>query len=105
MGYRSTFVTDDTGMELPDWFGWKWGKHIHGAVSQTGKLLMPISSRYEAKTYGIWSGLESDLQKVLQEAGRNRDWHSIHIVFMGEDGNLFKSEIFSDRIEGSHITK
>lgn len=98
MGYRSTFVTDDNSLELPAWFLEKWGDKIH--VGAGNKL--PISSRYEAKTYGIWQGLETDLQRVLRETGES--WHSVHIVFMGEDGALSKSEIFADRIEGDNIT-
>lgn len=98
MGYRSTFVTDDTTITLPEWFLTKWGDKIH--VGAGNKL--PISSKYEAKTYGIWQGLESDLQRVVRETGES--WSRIHIVFMGEDGALSKSKIFSDRIEGDHIT-
>jgi hypothetical protein len=98
MGYRSTFVTDDLNLQLPEWFVEKWGKSVHMAEGNR----TPIASKYEAKTYWHWLGLEEDLQRVLSE-GEHPHW-SIHIVFMGEDGELSKSEIFSDRIEGVHIT-
>lgn len=98
MGYRSTFVTNDISIKLPDWFMEKWKDHVH----TLGKKL-PIASRYEAKTYGIWTGLEEDLQKVLIE--NKETYQSIYITFLGEDGRICFSEITRDSITGDFPTK
>ncbi len=98
MGYRSTFVTDDTPIALPEWFLAKWRDKIHVGQGNT----LPISSRFEGKTGGLWSGLEADLQRVVRETGDRLS--RIHIVFMGEDGALSKSTIFADRVEGDRVT-
>jgi len=103
MGYRSTFVTDDKSLKLPAWFIEKWGDKIH--VGADNRL--PLSSKYEGKTYGMWVGLEEDLRRVVKEDADWTRWGDIciHIAFMGEDGVVSRSDIYADRIEGDHPTK
>ena len=99
MGYRSTFVTNDIGVALPGWFMEKWGDRIHTARNQSSEHCLPISSRYEGKTYGMWATLEEDLSRVLRE---EPDYYCIHIVWLGEDGAVSKHTIFKDRVVTNH---
>lgn len=99
MGYRSTFITNDIGLNLPVWFLEKWA----GKINVGAGGCFPLSSRYEAKTYGIWEGFELDIHRVIKES--EDDWATVWVVFMGEDGALARSEITAEGIKGDHITK
>ena len=66
MGFRSTFVTDDLGIEWSTWFVDKWKDWVHFAF-WNGQAMGPISSRVEAKTYTHWKELPTDIQKVISE--------------------------------------
>lgn len=81
MGYRSTFVTDDQSLELPQWFVDKWKDSVYINEKHT----LPISSRFEMKEYGFFGDVKYDLQKVLKEGARWPD-HTIHLMLLHEDG-------------------
>lgn len=66
MGFRSTFVTDDIGIDWPTWFVDKWKDWIHFTF-WNGQAQGPISSRVEHKTYTKWAELPTDIQKVISE--------------------------------------
>ena len=64
MGFRSTFVTDDIGIEWPTWFVDKWKDWVHFTFCNE-QAMGPISSRVEHKTYTKWEELPTDIQKVI----------------------------------------
>src|SRR5436190_12529819 len=104
MGFRSTFITEDYGLALPQWFIDKWGDSAHFGETKNGDRLvtvLPISSKYEAKTYGIWGDLPEDIQRVMQE---DKTWGSdtrdmdIVLIYLHECGGITRVEIHKDRI-------
>jgi hypothetical protein len=107
MGYRSTFVTNDTFIPMPQWFHDRWERSCHlPKVGTKGSSC--ISSKYELKTYGAWQGLEQDLQRCLAEAVKSGDepWMShILVSWLGEDGEGGLTTIYADRIEGFFPTQ
>lgn len=66
MGFRSTFTTSDYYLTWPEWFCEKYKGMIWFAPDFRGPL-HPIN---EGKTYGSWSELHTDIQRVLQELDR-----------------------------------
>lgn len=101
MGFRSTFVTDDIGIEWPTWFVDKWKDWIHFAFwtkQGIGPIAMgPISSRVEHKTYTKWEELPTDIQKVVNEESdtlRKR----IRLLFFHECGGCSCFEIRPENI-------
>jgi hypothetical protein len=99
MGYTLTFVTDDIRLELPEWFVEKWQSTVY--MTQGNKTL--IASKVGLKPDPHWRGLQSDLQRVLAENNKHVGY-CIRIVFMGNDGKLFKSTIYPHKIRGRNIT-
>jgi hypothetical protein len=91
MGFRSTFVTDNIGIEWPTWFVDKWKDWVHFAFWNE-KAMGPISSRVEHKTYTKWVELPTDIQKVISEESdslRKR----IRLLFFHECGGCSCFEI------------
>lgn len=61
MGFRSTFITQDYRVKLPDWFVDKWREHMNFGEDSS----FPLSSKYEGKLYGKFAGLEKDIQAAV----------------------------------------
>jgi hypothetical protein len=89
MGFRSTFVTDDSDFtrRIPDWFRDKYRNwiNINGC----------LSSRYEGKRYGVFSELEEDIQKILKEHDTTGQ---VRLVWLDEDGGIDKVTITANDI-------
>jgi len=92
MGYRSTFVTDDSGLKLPAWFVEKWQSLVYFNEAKT----LPISSKQEMKAYGAWQEITTDLQRVLKED--EDSWRSIHFIFLHEDGATTQYHITAESV-------
>jgi hypothetical protein len=87
MGIRSTFITEHYGLSFPQWFVDKWSASVH--FGGDGDSL-PISSKYEAKTYHTWVDLEEDIRKASNEG----EWGMpIVLVWLHECGGITRVEI------------
>lgn len=69
MGFRSTFITEDIRIIVPDWFVKKHKKNFFINYNRKrGVYTLPIASRFEFKTYSqLATDLYDDLQKVLND--------------------------------------
>lgn len=95
MGFRSTFTTEHYGIKWPDWFVEKWQKAIHFPDGHSGA----ISSKHEAKTYGLWEDLPDDLQKAIP-------WDDFGLkefvmVYLHECGGITRCQIERNAIKWS----
>jgi len=95
MGFRSTFVTEDCYLELPEWFYEKWNRIVHFR-EVGGKKMFPLSSKCEAKTYMGFAELESDLLKVIQETEK---LCRVRLLWLHECGGLTRTEIKASGIK------
>ena len=78
MGNRSTFISEDYGIKLPEEFKEKWEQLLNFA---DGEYDLPFSSRHEIKEYGeLFHDMVRDLCKAL--AGQPID---ISMVAINED--------------------
>lgn len=91
MGFRSTFVTQDYYIQWPEWFIAKYSDHVN---FNDGKGC--ISSRQEKKSYGVFSELEDDIQKVLKEIESKLD--GFILVWLHECGGITRVSISKDSI-------
>lgn len=88
MGYRSTFVSSDSGITWPEWFRKKYESSIYFPPNpEDGLPCGCISSKYECKMYGMWCDLIEDITKVLAEQD-----HEFHLVILHEDGAITRYE-------------
>lgn len=90
MGYRATFITDDTAFEFSEQFIEKYKDRYN---FNQGRYL-PISSKTEYKRY--WDNLEKDIVKELKD--KNFDYRILGIWFY-EDGRSEKIVFTKDGIE------
>jgi hypothetical protein len=110
MGYRSTFVTDDSSLPLPQWFINKWEPSVWINLDTTryihGQPALPISSKQEMKEYGYWSDLAEDLQRCIREYDCSwKDEYVIRLMFLHEDGLFNLVEItLNEIIRHNHPT-
>lgn len=101
MGYRSTFVTSDSCVELPTWFQEKYKNTVHFGCNCTldkdeiAFPSFPIASRGEGKCYGMWSELVDDIQIVLINSGKQ---NTVILTFLHEDGAMTKWTIDSNNM-------
>jgi hypothetical protein len=93
MGFRSTFITQDLGGPLPDWFVEKWKNSLH--FNEGNRL--PISSKREGK-YDQADELLTDLQKVLPWEDEER---ALVLVWLHECGGITRLEISKRQIQFS----
>ena len=105
MGFRSTFVTNDSSWLWPDWFREKYASSVH-FPSKSG----PIASMFEGKTYGIYEDIPADIQRSLNETEvlnesefGPRDWCLV-LVFLHECGCITRCEIRSTSIRWNEPT-
>lgn len=96
MGFRSTFTTDDMGIEWPTWFVDKWKDWVHFAFCNE-QARGPISSRVEHKTYTKWEELPTDIQKVISTYPDDLK-KRIRLLFFHECGGCSCFEIKSQSI-------
>jgi hypothetical protein len=100
MGFRSTFVTEHTVLHFPPWFVEKWGRHVHFGDDHG----LPLASKYEAKCYDTWGGLEEDIARALAErhaADAGQMLASIErvvLVWLHECGGLTRVEITANSV-------
>lgn len=101
MGYRSTFVTEDLYVPIPDWFIEKWKEHVHfGRVNYEGEKVtsFPVSSKHEWKFYsGAEEDLFVDLAQVLREC-KDSYVNTLVLALMHEDGLIDRVIIKPDKI-------
>src|SRR5947209_1999200 len=102
MGFRSTFITEDISLFIPQWFVTKWGDKVHFGRNRheiEPFAVMPISSQWEAKTYGLWQDLPHDIQLMMQQ---DKEWNDrdypIILVYLHECGGITRVEIHKDKI-------
>lgn len=103
MGFRSTFITEQTRLVIPQWFVNKWGQYVNIATSRFDYepfAMLPISSKHEGKTYGIWGGLETDIQEMLKQDPEWKDnkERNIVLIYLHECGGITKVQVFADGI-------
>lgn len=98
MGFRSTFITEhsDYGFKWPKWFVKKWSDSVN--IPEKGLIL---SSKFEAKTYGLWMDLETDLQRIVKRTRLDR----LVLVYVHECGGITRLEISPDKVRFSEPTK
>ena len=97
MGFRSTLITEDIGLSLPEWFVDKYRDYFW-MCDEEGKFYFPISTKFEIKTYfPTGEELPKDLQRVLneQEGGCNND---LVFIWLHECGGITRVEIHKDKI-------
>ena len=90
MGFRSTFVTSDFNCNpsfLPDWFTEKYKSWINFCGC--------LSSTCEGKTYGVFTDLDTDLQKALKDICSDDE---VDLVFLHECGGITKFQISAEKI-------
>lgn len=86
MGFRSTFITEDINLIIPDWFLEKWGNDIFHDGNE-----LPIASRKEGKLYGMYGKLFDDICKILTDEEKlsiavMHDCRSASTVICTKDG-------------------
>ncbi len=86
MGFRSTFVSDHYSVEIPEWFKEKYKEWLNCEQ-------MPLSSKWETKTYGTFGEVCEDFQKVLQECKdedmpTHWDKYFVRFVWLHECGGV-----------------
>ena len=89
MGYRSTFITTDTPIKLPEWFVEKYQSSCNFGVTYNEDDSIhpsfPMSSRAEGKMYGMYAEVKQDIQRVLA-ALPDSEWHpTIGLAILHED--------------------
>lgn len=96
MGYRSTFVTDDVLIQVPDWFVEKWPTINYG--EDEGKPAFPLSSKFERKFYnGVQEELFLDIAQVLREVSEKYP-KQVTIALLHEDGMIDRITITGKKI-------
>lgn len=94
MGFRSTLTIEHYAITWPDWFVEKYSNSVWFGEGNKGV----IASKYEAKTYGMFSDLHNDIQKAI-------NWdnapESIVLVYLHECGGVTRCQIFKDKIKWS----
>src|SRR4051812_38813843 len=94
MGFRSTFITEDYPLKMPDWFREKYGRFVFFDA----KGYLPIASRVEIKTYsGLGAELAQDLQRILI-AANDSTLSEFVLVWLHECGGVTRVEIHKDKI-------
>lgn len=94
MGFRSTMITEDFPIDIPDDFYEKYKATFSFYIDEEGKPNLPISSKFEMKTYfETYKEFIQDLAKLAQ--GKKE---CLAVVFMHECGGITKVDITEDHI-------
>lgn len=100
MGFRSTVTSLDHCVKWPQWFVEKYTALLHFEKGADN----PLSSRFEAKTYGILENLHTDVQQCLNEQTGWR-WEDRDIpfvfVYLHECGGITRCEVTKKEIKWS----
>jgi hypothetical protein len=95
MGFRSNFITENMGYEIPVWF---IDEYPHYAYSQNteGKKTLAFAQLYESKFYLPLKEDKrfTDIQKVLQETKQNE----LVVILLHECGGITRVKITQDSI-------
>lgn len=95
MGFRSTIVTQDYHLPLPEWFVDKYKDLLFMGIE--GKFHLPVASMVEFKSYvGRGGEIEYDIQRVMREGGWSNG--NIILVWLHECGGITRVEIYTDKI-------
>ena len=94
MGFRSTFISEDLGGNLPEWFMDKW--RPRGIIARPNTLM--ISSGEEMKMYSHGGMAIEDYQKALLEVGFFNKFPTMLIVVMSESGSITRIDLRKDGI-------
>lgn len=104
MGYRSTFVTNESCVNISEKFYEKYKGSIHFNPCDRGEedftYTFPISSKSEGKMYGMYSELIADLQKLIKE-----ERMYIDLIVLHEDGACDYYIIRKDNIKKQVLIK
>lgn len=95
MGFRSTFTTTDCYIKWPQWFRDKYAGAIWFADDGVG----PLHPVREAKVYGWWLDLHTDIQRAI-------NWGEgapavFVLVYLHECGGITRCQIERDEIKWS----
>ncbi|NDZ93316.1 hypothetical protein G3I13_01895 [Streptomyces sp. SID6673] len=105
MGYRSQYMSEDIGLELPEWFVDKYKDELNFWTHvDSGRPTLPISSKIERKFYDLASDkLFVDIARVLQETNSIWGGHvNVNGVSLHEDGQLSKVVIAPTSVVVTH---
>lgn len=111
MGFRSNFITEDSGIEVPPWFLEKYPDHHtwFNPKSGTGKHFFPISQLWESKFYYRLDETEifKDIQRVISEHKPLHLGHvpSIVLILLHECGGITRVHIDPNSITGREPTE
>lgn len=102
MGYRSTFITDQKYVELPEWFVEKYeGSLNFGDID--GKPGYPLSSKWERKFYqNTDEELFLDIAKTLKP-GEGVYADAVFLSLLHEDGQMSRVVITHSKITITHL--
>lgn len=94
MGFRSNFITEYTGDEIPQWFLDKYPNYVYSEYQ--GKKEFSIAQLFESKFYDSFEEDErfTDIQKVLKEIGLD----DIVVILLHECGGITRVKITHDTI-------
>lgn len=95
MGFRCTLTTTDfsPARGWPDWFRDKYGEILH--IPEIGG---PLSTKFEAKHYGILYDLPEDIRKCVDWDGQEKFTCPVAMVILYECGSIARYDIRRDRI-------
>lgn len=102
MGFRSNLISEDTGLDLPNWFIEKYSEYKDFYFDSDKSV--PFTLLKERKYYDNLAEKEIfiDIQKVLKESTWNGD--KLVCVLIHECGGITRVEIWKDKIIGNEPT-
>jgi len=102
MGFRSTFITEDSRLVIPQWFVNKWGEEVNIATNiftYEPYAALPFSSKHEGKVYLNWADLCEDIQEVIKQDPEWKDVdRNIVLIFLFDCSGITKVIISKDKI-------
>lgn len=105
MGYRSTFITQDYELELPEWFTEKYAHYRFNEEKDEYNYSLPMSSNWERKFYdGAQDPVWLDLAKVIREDTSQWKPSVIAVAVLHEDGQVDRVLIEAYRVRLQRLT-
>lgn len=105
MGFRSTIISQEHGLLIPDWFVEKYNKYFHIDFTERygHTWFQPISSKLETKFYEVFKEQELfvDIQKIMIDTNFQS---TMSIVLLHECGGITVVNINKDYIKGKEPT-
>jgi len=94
MGFRSTMITGQNGLDIPEWFVEKYEEDFNFYKRSSGEYQTPISSKCEMKTYfPLYKEFIDDLFILVKDQGID-----LSLVFLHECDGITKVDITSKGI-------